>query len=171
MRTMASDTDTIDVSDLSARVIDENPRDYDFRAGGLEDWRVAFKRTDEETRNERFEPMMNTLWPLPDDFSIPEDVRDRLDNMTIVVVYGDREVEGTHLALTGGGMDMSWHIARTYVNLGLLPPAALGTLPEMGGMDFGSEANRRVIEAVKRSNQLMIDRYRRNVDELNRLGD
>lgn len=162
-------TDDVTTDDLSAAVIDGEPRHYDFR-GHTAKWDVAFERTDEEVNEEQHAPMMNTLWPLPDNFEIPDDVRDRLDNMTVVSVYGGPIRDGTFLALTGGGMDMSWAIARTYVNLGYLPPAALGKLPEMGGMDFNAPQNERVIRALSKSHKHMIDRLSNYRADLARLG-
>lgn len=162
--------ETPDVSDLSVAVFDDRPRSYIFADGGLTDWAVAFGRTEDERIDERYEPMMNTLWPLPDGFDVPDDVRDRLDNMTVVGV-DDGAVRGVYLALTGGGMDMSWSIARTYVNLGLLPPASLGRLPDMADIDYDAESTQRVIAAVRRSNEVMIQRSERNIDELDRLGE
>lgn len=73
-------------------------------------------------------PTMNIIYPLPDNFEVPEDWRERLDNMTIVQVDGQ-----SYLALTGDGMDMSWEICATYINLGYYPPAELAELPAMAG--------------------------------------
>lgn len=164
-------TDDATTEDLSAALIDRDTRQFDFlnaRERGVS-WRVAIDRTDEEINNGRWEPMVNTLWPLPDEFEVPDDVRDRLDNMTVVEIEGHDET-ATALALTGGGMDMSWHIARTYVNLGYLPPATLGKLPEMAGMDYDAPENERAIRALNKSHRHMIDRHSRHTKDLARLG-
>lgn len=157
------------IDHLSAEVIDGVSREYDFSAGGLEDWIVAFQRTDEEIENGDYEPMMNYLWPLPEGFNVPEAVKQDLDNMTVVEVR-ENPHDGMFLALTAGGMDLSWSIARTYVNLGLLPPASMGRLPAMADRPWG-DADRAAVAALRKSNSLMQDRYQRNIDELDRLVD
>jgi hypothetical protein len=40
--------------------------------------------------------------------------------------------EGYELALTGGGMDLSWEICEAFVRLGFLPPVHFCDLPDMG---------------------------------------
>lgn len=167
---------TVDVDDLSAAIIDGCTKHYDFYRDdrGLTKWSVALDLTDEEREMGTFDPMMNTLWPLPDmenwDRNKPDDVKAALDNMTLVHVSED---DGTHpyLALTGGGMDMSWPIARTYVRLGYLPPSTLGKLPEMGSMDFDAPENRAAIDALRQSHSHMADRLTRYMDDLDRLGE
>jgi hypothetical protein len=78
---------------------------------------------------DRWFPMMNYYYPIPDDsFEPPEDPWNKLDNCTIV-----RIGEQYALALTGGGMDLSWEICRTFVNLGYYPPVHFCNLPEMAG--------------------------------------
>lgn len=167
---MPEQTTDVNIDDLSAAIIDGATRSFDCTTG-WESWEVAFERTDEEINMSEHEPMINTLWPLPDGFEVPDDVRDRLDNMTVVNVRAEalHTDRGLWLALTGGGMDMSWPIARTYVNLGYLPPATLGDLPAMGGMDFNEPGNLRVIEALKQSHSHMADRRHGNMADLDRL--
>lgn len=165
-------TEDVSIDDLGGAIVDGHVRAFDW-SSGFDSWGVAFERTNEEIAQEDYIPRINSLWPLPDTFEVPDDVRDRLDNMTVVNVRDpalSNDV-GLYLALTGGGMDMSWHIAQTYVNLGYLPPAALGKLPEMAGMDFNAPGNLRVIEAVKKSHKLMEDRHHSHMSDLDRLTD
>lgn len=167
--THADDAPSID--DLSAAVIDGCTKHYGFHNhDNPTEWAVAFRRTEEERQRERFEPMINTLWPLPDRFDVPDDVRDRLDNMTVVEVSEDDGLNH-YLALTGGGMDMSWSIARTYVFLGYLPPSTLGKLPGMGGMDYDAPENRRARLALRKSHSLMRDRLAGYIRDLDALDD
>ena len=64
-------------------------------------------------------------------FSIPDDFRDKLVNTTIV------EIDGSYyLALTGCGMDMTWEIVESYINLGYYPPAHFCRLPCMAGKNL-----------------------------------
>lgn len=90
-------------------------------------------------------PMMNYIYPLPDHFEVPEDIRDRLCCCTVV------EINDQHyLALTGGGMDLSWEIVETYIRLGLLPPVHFCELPAMTGRGT-NENDRTIIDACVRS--------------------
>lgn len=43
-----------------------------------------------------------------------------------------------HLALTGGGMDLSWEICEAYMRLGFLPPTHFADLPRMAGYPRGA---------------------------------
>ena len=70
----------------------------------------------------------------------------------------------TGFALTGGGMDLSWDIARAYVECGFLPPAWI-RLPRFGGQTMNPRT-RLIIEACKRTAELMAERARWNVGDL-----
>lgn len=91
-------------------------------------------------------PMMNGFWPLspPSSFD-PEEAARAVAALPLCVV----EVDGVYgLALTGGGMDLSWEIAAGYIACGCYPPAAL-RLPEFaGGL---SKSKRRVARAMLES--------------------
>lgn len=172
-------TDPTDVSDLGGFVVDEHSRYYDFYRDDrdLSEWHVALDLTDEEREAGRYDPMMNYLWPLPEEsdteygWTLPDDATDRLDNMTVVEVDAGDEW-GLYLALTGGGMDMSLSIARSYVALGLLPPASLGRLPGgVGVFNPDSPEDRRALAALRKAHSMMIARHRGDMDELDRLTD
>lgn len=145
---------SVNIDNLSAEVIDGQTRHYDFSEGYPSEWEVAFRMTEEERMNERYMPMMNTLWPLPDSFEPQEQHKEDMDNMTIVALKEGSGYPDYYLALTGGGMDMSWQIGRTYVNLGYLPPAALNDLPRMANIDTSKARNRKVIEALKKTHEI-----------------
>jgi len=74
-------------------------------------------------------PMMNYYYPVDID-DVEEAARQIEDWPLCVVEFSDGS---TALALTGGGMDLSWEICGAYISLGYLPPAAVCTLPRMGG--------------------------------------
>lgn len=78
-------------------------------------------------------PMMNYIYPLPGSFEVPDDVMDKLNNTTIVCID-----DNYYLALTGGGMDLSWEICESYINLGYYPPAHFCCLPRMAGRGTSS---------------------------------
>ena len=71
-------------------------------------------------------PMMNYFYPLP---NLDEsDAAKLVDTCLCVVAVGDE----TGLALTGGGMDLTWEIAEAYMLIGHLPPVAFCRLPASG---------------------------------------
>ena len=82
-----------------------------------------------ETYNEG--PLMNYHYPIPaGEFS--EENSARLSNLPLCLV--EFEDGSCSLALTGGGMDLSWEIVEAFVQLGYLPPVHFcGDLPRMAG--------------------------------------
>lgn len=97
-------------------------------------------------------PQMNYAYPLDHgggrDFFHPDYAR-MIAGLPLCLV----EIEGEdYLALTGGGMDMSWSICEAYIRLGFLPPTHF-TLPEMAGTKL-TERNARIVAAVQRANEV-----------------
>jgi hypothetical protein len=80
-------------------------------------------------------PMMNYAYPLPD-LGTADDEYDaamRIRNYPLCIVR-DLNGGGFALALTGGGMDLSWDICGAFVALGMLPPVHFASdLPKMAG--------------------------------------
>jgi hypothetical protein len=152
--------------DLSYAVIDVKPRSYDFWENKYaEDWDIAIDRTEEEMENEDFMPMMNYIYPLPDNFEVPDDVKDKLNNTTIV------EIEDEYfLALTGGGMDLSWEICESYINLGYYPPAHFCDLPAMAGRGK-SARDKKIIQACKESLKALSGRHDSAIRRLESIGE
>ncbi len=75
-------------------------------------------------------PMMNYAYPihLDDAAGAQATLMGAVVPLCVVEIGGD-----PFLALTGGGMDLSWSICEAYVALGLLPPAHFaGKLPNQG---------------------------------------
>jgi hypothetical protein len=81
-------------------------------------------------------PMMNYYYPLPSlpgsEYDAAYTIRDlplcivrNLENDTMPTDYA--------LALTGGGMDLSWEICEAFMRLGFLPPMAFADLPAIAG--------------------------------------
>jgi len=91
-------------------------------------------------------PLMSSYWPCQiDDL---EAAAVLLKDLPLVPVqFSDGK---TGIALTGGGMDLSWEIARAYVRLGYLPPFDL-RLPEMAGPGYASQEHRFVVSACRQS--------------------
>jgi hypothetical protein len=146
------------VKKLYVETVSYKPQDFDFSKGYAEQWDIAIEQTDEEQENEEYAPMMNYLYPLPNDFErdmqnmFGESWRSRikkvLENTTIVYFEESGEY---FMALTGGGMDLSWEICESYVGLGYLPPLHFCDLPNMAGINFKRAKIRRVLAACKRS--------------------
>ena len=112
---------------LSYACIDVRPRAFDFSKGFAETWNIPLNLTEQEISDGEYMPMMNFIYSLGGVASVPTDFREKLVNTTIVEIDGEY-----YLALTGGGMDMSWEICESYINLGFYPPTYF-TLPHMSG--------------------------------------
>lgn len=92
-------------------------------------------------------PQMNYGYPIEGDAS---ELARAVANLPLcVVVMG----EDTYLALTGGGMDLSWEICEAYVRCGFLPPVHFADLPGMAGMGWTART-RLIVGAVRRSIQV-----------------
>ncbi len=86
----------------------------------------------EEQAHEAEGPMMNYWYPLPAVEDDPVAAALALDGLPLCVV----EVDGAWgVALTGGGMDLSWEIAEAYCRVGSLPPVHFADLPRMAGIE------------------------------------
>lgn len=68
-------------------------------------------------------PMMNYFWPVHNRGNLEEMAVSIADLPLCVVEFEDSGEIG--LALTGGGMDLSWEIAEAYIRLGYRPPVSL----------------------------------------------
>ena len=94
-------------------------------------------------------PMMNYRYPLSRDIGDHPGVKQReLDGLPVCLVQCDDEY---FLALTGGGMDLSWEICEAYIIMGYLPPLHFaGDLPIMAGMQ-ATHNNLKVIAAARKA--------------------
>lgn len=72
--------------------------------------------------------------------------------LCLVVFEGNDE----YLALTGGGMDLSWEICEAYMRLGYLPPAHFIDLPGMAGKSLKDPDDRWVIEGCMRTAEVQM---------------
>jgi hypothetical protein len=98
-------------------------------------------------------PMMNYFYPCPFRGSL-EAAATAIGETCLCIVELDDGTRG--LALTGGGMDLSWQIARAYVSLGFLPPAHI-RLPRMAGWEHYGDAAY-MLKVCKASQEVMIRR-------------
>ena len=60
-----------------------------------------------------------------------------LVDLPLCIVYLIEE-EAYFLALTGGGMDLTWQICEAYMRLGYLPPTHFSRLPRYAGATLNS---------------------------------
>lgn len=89
---------------------------------------------------------MNYFYPVP--IEDCENAAEKVADLPLLVVeFEDGE---TGLALSGGGMDLSWEICAAYIALGYLPPVHFCELPRMGGWEKESW-RRDVLKACYRS--------------------
>lgn len=92
------------------------------------------------------EPMMSYYYPLPHADLKPEDAK-KIDGPLVLVQFEDGSWA---LALSGGGMDLSWEICKAHIDLGYLPPIHFSALPEMADKKWNEETAL-VILAMQRS--------------------
>ena len=147
-----------EIKSLNCECIGYIPIDYDFSQGYIDDWEIPLDLTETEEENEEFSPMMNYMYPLPDEFE--SDMKNRfgsdwntkikplLNNTTLV--YFNKE-EKYYVVLTGGGMDLKWEICETYINLGYLPPIHYCGLPRFADLDKYSRNKYRIIKGCMRT--------------------
>jgi hypothetical protein len=103
------------------------------------------------------QPMMNYFYPLPDE-SRYGGALDKYDAQAIInlpLCLVNLETGEYGLALTGGGMDLSWEICEAYIRLGYLPPFHFCDLPRMAGRGT-SARDRAIIRGCKRSCDITI---------------
>jgi hypothetical protein len=155
------------ISDLSFAALNVQTRHVDWSTGWGETWE-SFEATDCRCKDdnprckcpgiiystdpqcrcgyemrESFDgPMMNYAYSLPCFDLIP----------VCLVQFTGEDVDGDEewsLALTGGGMDLSWEICLAYVKLGYVPPRDFWRFPKMASMKLTPEKNR-VLRAAER---------------------
>jgi len=95
-------------------------------------------------------PMMNYRYPVGEHDYTTAHAHGIADLPLCLVETEDGDV---YLALTGGGMDLSWQICDAYIRLGYLPPSHF-ELPEMGDMRL-TEHTALIVAAVERSNEVL----------------
>ena len=159
-------TEDIDIKDLSAECILNRSVDYDWSEGYTETWDYQeaiccecgtynllhdgeCSECGEEIDDGYAEgPMMNYYYPIPRRYCGDEDnlAMSIADLPLCVVTIGDNECG---LALTGGGMDLSWFICEAHMRIGLLPPLQFCRLPQY--IEGWTPRKQKIIDACKRS--------------------
>lgn len=143
------DGEAITRSEIADRIAEANVHGEDAETPleQVSRWARVMDRSWEGT--DRAEgPMMSSYWPVRDDATdLDEDdlcrMAAKIAHLPLCVVYVDGTVG---LALTGGGMDLSWEIAEAFIRIGYYPPTGLGTLPQMA-MEY-TDKHRAIVRAL-----------------------
>lgn len=136
--------DSLRVKDLENLRVDSllgKPVNYSWsdNYGDGETWEVIqpFNQDDFKEEDDYYsevdenQPMMNYYYPLPDERRYDEDDAKAIQHLNLCLV--EFVEDGTYaLALTGGGMDLSWDICEGFIRLGYYPPVHF-RLPNMAG--------------------------------------
>lgn len=168
---------TTPVKNLNALAIDVKPVNMDWTQGYGETWESyeasrcekcgavivgtngeAHNQLDSESDCDGYVPtnegpMMSYYYPLPEyRGDVTEDARSLVDLPLCLIHLMERDEYA--LALTGGGMDLTWQICEAFMLLGLLPPFHFTDLP--GYADRGASATDRwIISGCRRSAQIV----------------
>lgn len=115
-----------------------------------------------------FVPMMNSLWPVELAYGRGEQETADLINRHAGATTLIRIDDDYYIGMTGGGMDLSWHIAAAYVCCGCVPP--LYILESLKGSPFrvGEAINRAVLSAARRGVKHLSDKAKRLRADLRR---
>ena len=97
-------------------------------------------------------PMMNYYYPLPNFRLEPGEAQTILELHAGAVVLALVDEEPV-LALSGGGMDLSWDICEAFMLLGYLPPVHFCDLPEFAGLKW-TEKTRWILAGCRQSLQV-----------------
>lgn len=108
-------------------------------------------------------PMMNYWYPV----EIKDCTATALKLVDLPLCVVEFRDGTTGLALTGGGMDLSWEICEAFIAIGYLPPVAFTRVPGMAGKSLNKTA-RLVIAACLKSNEVQQRWAQGNIDEIKR---
>ena len=131
----------------------------------LEEWQDAAEGFMMDYGIDRYTPMMNYIYPLPNLNHTPEKAQALVDDTNCVVVVVDDE---PYLALGGCGMDMSWDICKAYMILGYMPQVHFCRLPEFAGKKLTVDAQW-IIDGCKVSCQTAVNWHKNLFSDLERL--
>jgi hypothetical protein len=109
-------------------------------------------------------PMMNYYYPVDLD-DLDEAAKLIVDTpLCAVNVHGQ-----TGLALTGGGMDLSWEICEAFLLLGFAPPAHFaGNLPRMSGRGK-SRLDKKILQGCVKSLEAVSHRAAHGLEDVKRM--
>jgi hypothetical protein len=161
------ETQDIDPETLFCDSVELSSRFMDW-GNGDDNQKWGYVQVDQDDESEEG-PMMNYFWPLPEyesSFDVlygQEEFKEKKarhakalkDTVALCLVWLGEEGEESEwgLALTGGGMDLSWDIAEAYMLCGYLPPAKID-LPLFSGKEL-TPRNQAIIAACRRSQNVV----------------
>lgn len=110
-------------------------------------------------------PMMNYYYPMDTYDGDPVEGAKKLVDLPLCIVY----VHGKYgLALTGGGMDLTWEICEAFMKLGYLPPIHFCSPPRWAGLGLDVK-HRWILSGCRRSLLLAQGRIGYDLKRLARL--
>lgn len=110
-------------------------------------------------------PMMNYFYPLPGlRRGSAEKAAELIVDLPLCLIYL-QESDEWGLALTGGGMDLSWEICEAYMRLGYVPPFHFARLPAFAGLKLDAR-HRWIIAGCRCAAQITIKRARWAIKDL-----
>jgi len=169
------------VKELYVDAVDAKPRDFDYSEGYPERWdyfetcrceecnKIILVHGEEYHHNVEDTncrgylntegPMMNFFYPLPHLTHLNPDEAAKLivDLPLCIICLEDTNEHG--LALTGGGMDLSWEICEAYMKLNYLPPVHFCDLPGMAGKRLNTRT-KWILAGCRRSLKVVEQRAR-----------
>jgi len=172
-RKINSETEAVNVEDLYWGCDNVKPRDIDWSNLTYDSWEVIqpysvedfekygdpYEYSEEaeeklgygsfEDMEQSNQPMMNYLYPIGEGDEFDSEDAKAIDSLNVCLVYFT-ESEEYALALTGGGMDLTWDIVEGYVRLGYLPPVHFSRLPKYAGHKMNPR-RRVIVSALLRS--------------------
>lgn len=165
------------VENLSLSAVREKSEHYEWYKKGEyrypEKWDIPFELSEDEIESRTFMPMYNERYRVPHLHrklpSSDEEIKDKLNNAGSVTLTYNNEDEEYYFALRGAGMDLSWDIARAYVEFGYTPPVAFCSLPKTGFAGYEYDYDRDVVDACKRSADFMENKMKHLKEHLDRL--
>jgi hypothetical protein len=109
-------------------------------------------------------PMMSYYYRLPEFSGDLTEAATAIKGLPLVIITF--EDSGEHaLALSGGGMDLSWQICEAFMRLGYFPPSHFSDLPQMCGRGHSAK-DRWIIAACRKSLQCQKERAGRSLRRL-----
>lgn len=145
------------VKDLYCDFVGSEPTEFNFGEGFDETWECVYPKgwdfDNDERSLDEISPMMNYYYPIKlDRVGSPEEgarILDKFGGNVCLVYFPEKEEYA--MALTGGGMDLSWDICEGYMLLGYLPPVHFCDLPAFAGMKL-SPKNKWILNGCIRAN-------------------
>lgn len=111
-------------------------------------------------------PMMNYRYPIAEGTATKDNARELVHVALCLVAFEDEEF----LALTGGGMDMSWEICLAYITLGFYPPTHFG-LPAMADKYLDHPTTALVLAGSQIANEIQAQWAARRAEDLSRMAE